>query len=67
MVARLLGYSTASELDRFFGFTGVSWDLESITSEVGSLSGEGDITLLFLRPLLGWKSSDDEESLEDRR
>jgi hypothetical protein len=45
----------------------VSLGLESITSEVGSLSGEGDITLLFLRPLLGWKSSDDEESLEDRR
>lgn len=51
MVARRRGYSTASELDRFFGFAGGSLDVAfSVVSTADSFSGEGGDMVLRLTP-----------------
>lgn len=51
MVARRRGYSTASELDRFFGFARASPDdAFSVASIADSFSGEGGDMVLRLTP-----------------
>lgn len=59
MVARLLGYSTASEADRFL-FTGVSFCVSEVSAFVASLSGVGDMVFFLLRPFTRGLSVADE-------
>lgn len=54
MVARLLGYSTVSEHERFLGFTEPSLGLALTVSTAEPLSGEGEMLFWFRRLAIGW-------------